>query len=113
MTPSVNGSESSLPADHRTCPLWINQNPKDVDGFVGKCYYRITYIGSIFDLDCCAMVFIYALVQLYENRGKGGAVTHGMRYVRGQYAVFADVDSISRFLDLGKLVEALKKIKHM
>ena len=51
------------------------------------------------------------VIQLHENRGKGGAVTHGMRHVRGQYAIFADADGASRFGDLGKLVEASKKIE--
>ena len=51
------------------------------------------------------------VVQLHENRGKGGAVTHGMRHVRGQFAVFADADGASRFSDLGKLVEASKQIE--
>lgn len=46
------------------------------------------------------------VVQLKHNRGKGGAVTHGMRHVRGQYAVFADADGASDFTDLGKLVAA-------
>ncbi len=51
------------------------------------------------------------VVQLHENRGKGGAVTHGMRHVRGQYAIFADADGASKFEDLGKLVEASKEIE--
>ena len=51
------------------------------------------------------------VVQLHENRGKGGAVTHGMRHVRGRYAIFADADGASRFSDLGKLVEASKRIE--
>lgn len=51
------------------------------------------------------------VVSLYENRGKGGAVTHGMRHVRGQYAIFADADGASKFEDLGKLVRASKKIE--
>ncbi|OOF92757.1 glycosyltransferase family 2 protein [Aspergillus carbonarius ITEM 5010] len=46
------------------------------------------------------------VVTLTENRGKGGAVTHGMRHVRGQYVVFADADGASKFEDLGKLVAA-------
>lgn len=50
------------------------------------------------------------VIQLHENRGKGGAVTHGMRHVRGQYAVFADADGASRFEDLGRLIEACGKI---
>jgi dolichyl-phosphate beta-glucosyltransferase len=44
------------------------------------------------------------VITLHENRGKGGAVTHGMRHVRGQYAVFADADGASKFEDLGKLI---------
>ena len=51
------------------------------------------------------------VIQLQENRGKGGAVTHGMRHVRGQYAIFADADGASRFSDLRKLVEASKQIE--
>ena len=51
------------------------------------------------------------VISLHENRGKGGAVTHGMRHVRGQYAIFADADGASKFEDLGKLVRACKKIE--
>jgi dolichyl-phosphate beta-glucosyltransferase len=51
------------------------------------------------------------VITLEENRGKGGAVTHGMRHVRGQYIVFADADGASRFGDLGKMVEGCKKIE--
>ncbi|KAH9866551.1 hypothetical protein J1614_008241 [Plenodomus biglobosus] len=51
------------------------------------------------------------VISLEENRGKGGAVTHGMRHVRGQYVVFADADGASRFADLGKLVEGCKTIE--
>lgn len=51
------------------------------------------------------------VVSLEENRGKGGAVTHGMRHARGTYVVFADADGASRFTDLGKLVMACEKAK--
>ncbi|KAF2653080.1 glycosyltransferase family 2 protein [Lophiostoma macrostomum CBS 122681] len=51
------------------------------------------------------------VIILEENRGKGGAVTHGMRHVRGQYVVFADADGASRFEDLGKLVEGCKAVE--
>ncbi|KAM3084206.1 dolichyl-phosphate beta-glucosyltransferase [Clarireedia jacksonii] len=53
---------------------------------------------------------IFRIVTLEENRGKGGAVTHGMKHVRGKYAVFADADGASRFTDLAKLVEGVKKV---
>ncbi|ODQ64501.1 nucleotide-diphospho-sugar transferase [Nadsonia fulvescens var. elongata DSM 6958] len=45
---------------------------------------------------------------LVKNRGKGGAVTHGMRFFRGQYAIFVDADGASRFSDLDKLLQAIK-----
>ncbi|KAI9676171.1 MAG: dolichyl-phosphate beta-glucosyltransferase [Caeruleum heppii] len=51
------------------------------------------------------------VVSLRFNRGKGGAVTHGMRHARGQYVVFADADGASRFADLGKLVRECRQIE--
>lgn len=51
------------------------------------------------------------VVTLTHNRGKGGAVTHGMRHVRGRYVVFADADGASKFDDLGKLVTACQDIE--
>ena len=51
------------------------------------------------------------VVNLTYNRGKGGAVTHGMRHVRGRYVVFADADGASKFGDLGKLVAACQDIE--
>ncbi|KAK3214056.1 hypothetical protein GRF29_28g1892730 [Pseudopithomyces chartarum] len=51
------------------------------------------------------------VIELEANRGKGGAVTHGMRHARGQYVVFADADGASRFSDLGALVEGCKKVQ--
>ena len=51
------------------------------------------------------------VIELEQNRGKGGAVVHGMRHVRGAYAVFADADGASRFHDLGKLVEACARVQ--
>lgn len=49
------------------------------------------------------------IVTLTQNRGKGGAVTHGMRHARGKYVVFADADGASKFSDLGKLVTAAQE----
>lgn len=53
---------------------------------------------------------ILRVVTLDRNRGKGGSVTHGLRHVRGEYAVFADADGASRFSDLGKLLEGLEEV---
>lgn len=51
------------------------------------------------------------VVVLAQNRGKGGAVAHGMRHARGRYAVFADADGASRFADLGALMARLRAVE--
>ncbi|KAI9374257.1 nucleotide-diphospho-sugar transferase [Aspergillus egyptiacus] len=51
------------------------------------------------------------VVTLAKNRGKGGAVTHGMRHVRGQYVIFADADGATNFEDLGKLLKACQEVE--
>ncbi len=53
---------------------------------------------------------ILRVVKLQKNRGKGGAVTHGLRHARGRYAVFADADGASRFSDLGRLIEGCEDV---
>ncbi|CAN8102262.1 unnamed protein product [Discula destructiva] len=53
---------------------------------------------------------ILRIVKLAKNRGKGGAVTHGFRHVRGAYIVFADADGASRFSDLGNLIEGCEDV---
>ncbi|KAL2267569.1 hypothetical protein VTJ83DRAFT_4846 [Remersonia thermophila] len=53
---------------------------------------------------------VLRVVRLEKNRGKGGAVTHGLRHVRGRYAVFADADGASRFSDLGRLIEGCEDV---
>ncbi|KAF2085284.1 glycosyltransferase family 2 protein [Saccharata proteae CBS 121410] len=51
------------------------------------------------------------VITLEENRGKGGAVVHGMRHARGKYVVFADADGASEFTDLGKLVQGCREVE--
>ena len=50
------------------------------------------------------------IVSLVSNRGKGGAVTHGMRHVRGRYVLFADADGASKFSDVGKLMRECQAV---
>jgi dolichyl-phosphate beta-glucosyltransferase len=53
---------------------------------------------------------VVRVVSLEKNRGKGGAVTHGFRHVRGEYALFADADGASKFSDVGNLIEGLEEV---
>lgn len=47
---------------------------------------------------------ILRVVKLVKNRGKGGAVTHGLLHSRGKLALFADADGASKFADVSKLI---------
>jgi dolichyl-phosphate beta-glucosyltransferase len=51
------------------------------------------------------------VVVLEKNRGKGGAVAHGMRHTRGRYAIFADADGASKFSDLSALMQSLQGVE--
>ncbi|CCJ30326.1 unnamed protein product [Pneumocystis jirovecii] len=51
------------------------------------------------------------ICSLKKNRGKGGAVTHGMIHSRGEYIIFADADGASKFSDLRYLLKEIKKIE--
>lgn len=53
---------------------------------------------------------ILRICTLEHNRGKGGAVIHGLRHVRGAYAIFADADGASKFEDLAKLVQGCDEV---
>ena len=53
---------------------------------------------------------VIRIVTLEKNRGKGGGVTHGLRHVRGEYALFADADGASRFCDVRKLIEGCEEV---
>jgi dolichyl-phosphate beta-glucosyltransferase len=47
------------------------------------------------------------VVRLERNRGKGGAVRHGMLHARGKRLLMADADGASRFVDVELLLDAL------
>lgn len=51
------------------------------------------------------------VVKLSKNRGKGGAVRHGLLHIRGKYGLFADADGASRFSDINKLIENIKVLE--
>lgn len=77
-----------------------HQVPRQPAGRSGPCTHRAA--DAAFNIPPGSI----RLVSLKHNRGKGGAVTHGMRHARGRYIVFADADGASNFNDLGRLVSA-------
>lgn len=48
------------------------------------------------------------IIPLASNRGKGGAVTHALRHVRGELCLFADADGATKFSDLRKLLAVVQ-----
>lgn len=48
---------------------------------------------------------VLKVVTLVENRGKGGAVTHGILHSGGRYMLFADADGATQFSDVSKLID--------
>ncbi|EJD47926.1 nucleotide-diphospho-sugar transferase [Auricularia subglabra TFB-10046 SS5] len=50
------------------------------------------------------------VVRLLKNRGKGGAVTHGMLHARGERLLMVDADGASRFSDIDTLWDELDGI---
>lgn len=51
---------------------------------------------------------VLKVVKLSENRGKGGAVTHGVLRGRGRLILFADADGATQFSDISKLVKYME-----
>src|SRR3546814_928840 len=51
------------------------------------------------------------LLQLQENRGKGGAIALAVARSRGQYILMADSDGATDIRDLQKLYEQLKIVE--
>ncbi|KAF9977476.1 dolichyl-phosphate beta-glucosyltransferase [Actinomortierella ambigua] len=49
------------------------------------------------------------VLTLEENRGKGGAVIQGMLYARGEYLLMVDADGATKFSDLDKLEQEMKR----
>jgi len=50
------------------------------------------------------------VLELVENRGKGGAVRLGILSARGRQLLFADADGATKFADYDKLAEALSSL---
>lgn len=55
---------------------------------------------------------VMRVVKLTKNRGKGGAVTHGLLHSRGKYSLFADADGATKFSDADKLLAYLSSINN-
>ncbi|XP_050319063.1 dolichyl-phosphate beta-glucosyltransferase [Bactrocera neohumeralis] len=52
----------------------------------------------------------FRVLELLDNRGKGGAVRLGMLSARGRYLLFADADGATKFSDYNKLENNMKSI---
>lgn len=72
------------------------------DGSVdGTSEYCLKLASSTFNLKPDKL----RVIKLTKNRGKGGAVRHGLLHIRGKYGLFADADGASKFSDVERLFE--------
>ena len=53
---------------------------------------------------------IMRIITLSKNRGKGGAVTHGLLHSRGKYSLFADADGATLFPDVKTYLHILNLV---
>lgn len=53
---------------------------------------------------------VLKVVRLEENRGKGGAVTHGLLHGLGKFLLFADADGATQFSDAELLINYLQTV---
>ena len=51
------------------------------------------------------------VIELAKNRGKGGAVTHGLLHSRGRLSLFVDADGATKFADIDNLITYLDGLK--
>ncbi len=52
----------------------------------------------------------FRVLELIENRGKGGAVRMGMLSTRGRYLLFADADGATKFSDFASLEKSMNNL---
>lgn len=52
----------------------------------------------------------FRVLELVQNRGKGGAVRYGMMSSRGKYLLFADADGATKFPDYNLLEKSIYKL---
>lgn len=52
----------------------------------------------------------FRVLELIENRGKGGAVRLGMMSSRGRYLLFADADGATKFADYASLEKSMMNL---
>ena len=50
------------------------------------------------------------LLELSRNRGKGGAVRHGVLSSKGEYILMCDADGATRFSDLDVMMTEIQKL---
>lgn len=81
--------------------LLVDDGSSDATSKVALAFAKSRAGSADFEPSCVR------IVKLTKNRGKGGAVRHGMLHARGKRLLFCDADGASKFSDLTKLEREL------
>ncbi|KAH8409556.1 hypothetical protein KR222_008406, partial [Zaprionus bogoriensis] len=111
IVPAYN-EEQRLPAMLDECLAFLEQKCKEQSDFS----YELIVVSDGSSDATVSVALKYSkqlgaakvrVLELIENRGKGGAVRLGMLSARGRQLLFADADGATKFADYDKLAEAL------
>lgn len=104
--------EKRLPVMLEECMEFLEQKVKQEPNFT----YEVIVVsdGSKDKTVECALEYSkkyscdkFRVLELIENRGKGGAVRLGMQSSRGKYLLFADADGATKFADYTLLEKSI------
>uniref|UniRef100_A0A182QSL6 Dolichyl-phosphate beta-glucosyltransferase n=1 Tax=Anopheles farauti TaxID=69004 RepID=A0A182QSL6_9DIPT len=114
IVPAFN-EEKRLPIMLDECMEYLEKRARDERDFT----YEVIVVsdGSRDRTVAVAMKYVekygtekMRVLDLIQNRGKGGAVRHGMLRSRGEFLLFADADGATKFADYTKLERSMEQL---
>ncbi|CAG9797258.1 unnamed protein product [Chironomus riparius] len=107
--------EKRLPVMLEECMEFLEEKLKQEPNF--KYEVIVVSDGSKDKTVACALKYSkkytcekFRVLELVQNRGKGGAVRYGMMSSRGKYLLFADADGATKFPDYNLLEKSIYKL---
>ncbi|XP_067626255.1 dolichyl-phosphate beta-glucosyltransferase [Eurosta solidaginis] len=113
IVPAYN-EEQRLPSMMEECLNFLEEKSKDA-----SFTYEVIVVSDGSSDGTVSLALKYSkrftanklrVLELIDNRGKGGAVRLGMLSARGRYLLFADADGATKFSDYAKLEQSIRSV---